>query len=182
MSRIPVPAIDQAPAASQDALRAVEKALGFAPNLYKVLANSPAALNAALGFNGALGQGALDKRTAGRIALAIANVNGCDYCNAAHTALAAGLRLDAAEIDANRRGRSGDAKADAAVAFAQAVARARGGVSAADVDAVRAAGYGDAELVEIVAHVAFNTFTNYVNEVFKTPIDFPAAPPALRAA
>lgn len=182
MSRIPVPAISEAPAASQDTLRAVEAALGFAPNLYKVIANSPAALGAAVAFNGALGKGELDKRTGGRIALAIANVNGCNYCNAAHTALGAGLRLDPTEIEANRRGHSADPKADVAVAFARKIAVGRGAVDAADVEAVRAAGYSDAQLVEIVAHVAFNTFTNYVNEVFKTPIDFPAVPPAARAA
>jgi uncharacterized peroxidase-related enzyme len=183
MSRITVPAsIDDAPEAARPLLQAVQSKVGFAPNLYKVLAHSPAALEGALGLSGALGKGALDAPTRERIALAIANVNGCDYCNAAHTAIGGSLKLDAAEIEANRRGRSNDARIDVAVAFARKVAVSRADVSEADVEAVRLAGYSDAQIVEIVAHVGLNVLTNYVNEVFKTPIDFPAAAPATRAA
>ncbi|HVI91154.1 MAG TPA: carboxymuconolactone decarboxylase family protein, partial [Dongiaceae bacterium] len=82
-------------------------------------------------------------------------------------------KLDDAEIAANRKGHSNDAKADAAVVFAAAVAKARGHVTDADLQAVKTAGYDDAEVVEIVAHVALNTLTNYLNEVGKTEIDFP---------
>jgi len=90
-------------------------------------------------------------------------------------------RLDDAEIAANRAGTSSnDAKADAAVRFAAKVAQARGHVGDDDVNAVKAAGYDDAQVIEIVLHVALNTWTNYVNEVAKTDIDFPV--PALREA
>jgi uncharacterized peroxidase-related enzyme len=182
MSRINIPEIETAPAASQPFLQALKGKIGFAPNLYKVVANSPTTLEGALAFNGALANGALDAKTGEKIALALANVNGCDYCNAAHTAISGGLRVDGAEIEANRRGHSNDPRADVAVAFARKIAVARGGVSEADVQAVRLAGFTDAQIVEIVAHVAYNTFTNYVNEVFKTPIDFPAVSPATRVA
>jgi len=101
---------------------------------------------------------------------------------AAHTAIAKSLELDEREIEAARGGGSDNAKADAAVAFARKVAVQRGDVTDADLQHVRDAGYSDAELVEIVARVALSTFTNYVNEVFKTPIDFPVAAPASRAA
>ncbi|MEL7239689.1 MAG: hypothetical protein AAGK78_12580, partial [Planctomycetota bacterium] len=77
------------------------------------------------------------------------------------------------EIAANRRGTSTDARADAAVRFAAEIARERGQVSADAVNTVKRAGYSDAEVVEIVAHVALNTLTNYVNEVLDTAIDFP---------
>ncbi len=109
-----------------------------------------------------------------RIALAVAEVNGCDYCLSAHTYLGRNLaRLDDAEIAANRNGTSNDPKADAAVRFAVAVTRTRGHLAEADLRAVRDAGYTDAQVIEIVQHVALNTWTNYFNEVFGTDIDFP---------
>ena len=83
---------------------------------------------------------------------------------------------------ANRQGGSLDPKADAAVRFAAKVVRERGHVSDADVQAVRMAGYDDAQIVEIVQHVALNTWTNYMNEVARTEIDFPAVTPAGKAA
>ena len=175
MSRIATPAsIEASPEASQPLLHAVKKQLGVVPNLFRVVGNSPAALEGYLGLNGALGKGKLDGKTRERIALAVAEINGCGYCLAAHSYLAKNLaKLDEAEIAANRGGASNDPKADAAVAFAAKVVRERGHVAAADVEAVRAAGYGDAEIIEIVLHVALNTLTNYVNEVAGTDIDFP---------
>jgi AhpD family alkylhydroperoxidase len=105
----------------------------------------------------------------------IAEINGCGYCLAAHAYLARNLaRLDEAEIAANRNGGSNDPKADAAVRFAASIARTRGHVSDAAIRDARNAGWSDAEVVEIVVHVALNTLTNYVNEVAQTEIDFPA--------
>ncbi|OQW52077.1 carboxymuconolactone decarboxylase family protein [Candidatus Raskinella chloraquaticus] len=175
MTRIATPAsIEASPAASQPLLQAVTKQLGSAPNIFRVLGNSPAALEGFLGLNGALGKGKLDGKTRERIALAVAEINGCGYCLSAHTYLGKNLaKLDDAEITANRNGASNDPKADAAVRFAAKIVRERGHVSDADVSAVKAAGYGDDEIVEIVAHVALNTLTNYINEVAKTDIDFP---------
>jgi len=176
MNRIPLPAtIEDAPAPSQPLLRGVEKMLGSVPNLFRITANSPAALEGYLGLNGALAKGSLKPQTRERIALAVAQINGCDYCLSAHSYLAKNLaKLDEAEIAANRRGTSTDPQADAAVRFAVALVQARGQVSEAELAAVRLAGYGDAEIVEIVAHVALNTLTNYLNEALGTPIDFPA--------
>jgi uncharacterized peroxidase-related enzyme len=178
MSRIPTPAsIEAAPAAAQPLLEAVKKQIGSVPNLFRLTATSPAALEGYLSLNGALGKGALNAATRERIALAVAQINGCGYCLAAHTYLGKNVaKLADAEIAANRAGHSADAKADAAVRFAAKVANQRGAVSEADLQAVRAAGYSDAEIVEIVAHVALNTLTNYINEVFKTDVDFPAVP------
>jgi uncharacterized peroxidase-related enzyme len=184
MSRINTPAtIDAAPAAARPLLEGVKARLGKAPNLYLLASHSPAALEGLLSLSGALGKGALDAATRERIALAIANVNGCDYCNAAHGYIAKNLvKLSDEEIARNRRGESGDAKANAAVSLAVAVARNRGEVTDAAFAAARNAGLSDAELVEVVAHVALNTFTNYINDVFGTPVDFPAAEPARRVA
>lgn len=175
MSRIATPAsIAASPAASQPLLEAVNKQIGSVPNLFRVVANSPAALEGYLGMSGALAKGALPAQTRERIALAVAEINGCNYCLAAHTYMGKNLaKLDDAEIAANRSGASNDAKADAAVRFAALVTRARGHVDANAVQAVRLAGYSDAQIVEIVQHVALNTWTNYLNEVAATEIDFP---------
>ena len=176
MSRIPTPSsIEASPAASQPLLQAVNKQLGSVPNLFRLAGTSPAALEGYLAMSGALAKGALSAPTRERIALAVAEINGCNYCLAAHTYLGKNLaRLDDAEIAANRAGGSNDAKADAAVRFAAQVARARGHVGEPALDAVRAAGYSDAQVIEIVMHVALNTWTNYLNEVAATDIDFPA--------
>ncbi|MEO8669464.1 MAG: peroxidase-related enzyme [Bauldia sp.] len=177
MSRIPTPAtIDAAPAASQPMLEAVKKQLGVVPNLFRLVSNSPAALEGYLGLSGALAKGALPAQTRERIALAVAEINGCNYCLSAHSYLAKNLaKLDDAEIAANRGGASNDPKADAAVRFAVKVARERGHTSEDDLRAVKLAGYSDAQVIEIVLHVALNTWTNYINEVAKTDIDFPVA-------
>jgi uncharacterized peroxidase-related enzyme len=157
-------------------LDAVNKQLGVIPNLMKVVGNSPAALEGYLSLSGALGKGTLGAKTGERIALAVAELNACNYCLSAHSYLAANLaKLDAAEIEANRRGTSDDAKAAAAVRFATQVVKARGHVVDADVAAVKAAGFSQGEIIEIVLHVALNTLTNYVNEVAQTEIDFPVA-------
>jgi uncharacterized peroxidase-related enzyme len=173
MSRIQLPdSIEAAPAAAQPLLEGVKKMLGSVPNLFRIAANSPAALEGYLGLNGALAKGSLKPQTRERIALA--QFNGCDYCLSAHTYLGKNLaKLDDAEIAANRRGASNDPQADAAVRFAVKLVRDRGQVTDADVSAVRMAGYSEAEIVEIVAHVALNTLTNYLNEALGTPIDFP---------
>jgi len=155
-------------------LEAVKKQLGVAPNLFRMVGNSPAALEGYLGMFGALGKGALPAPTRERIALAVAEINACNYCLSAHTYLGKNLAgLDDAEMTANRNGGSNDPKADAAVRFAAKVARERGHVSEQDFRAVKAAGYDDAQIIEIVQHVALNTWTNYINVVAETEIDFP---------
>jgi uncharacterized peroxidase-related enzyme len=175
MSRIPTPAsIEAAPAASRPLLEAVKKQLSLAPNVFRLVSNSPAALEGYVSMLGALGKGALSAPTHERIALAVAEINHCDYCLSAHTYLGKNLmKLDDAEMTANRSGASNDPKADAAVRFAAKLTRERGQVSDQDLKAVRSAGYSDAEIIEIVQHVALNTWTNYINLVARTEIDFP---------
>jgi uncharacterized peroxidase-related enzyme len=175
MPRISQPAtIAETPAASQPLLEAVVKQLGTAPNLFRLVATSPQALEGYLALSGALAKGALPAQTRERIALAIAEINGCDYCLSAHSYLGKNLaKLDDAEIAANRSGASNDPKADAAVRFAASIARSRGHIGNADFSAVKLAGYTDAQIVEIVQHVALNTWTNTFNNVFQTEIDFP---------
>lgn len=184
MSRITTPAsIEASPEASRPFLEAVKKMLGSVPNLFRMVGNSPEALEGYLDLNGALAKGKLDAKTRERIALAVSEINRCNYCLAAHTYLGKNLaKLDNAEITANRNGGSNDAKADAAVRFAAKVAVARGHVGDGDLQVLKNAGYGDAEVLEIVSHVALTTLTNYVNNVAGTDIDFPAVAAARKAA
>jgi uncharacterized peroxidase-related enzyme len=175
MSRIPTPVtIEAAPTAARPLLETVKKQLGVVPNMFRLIANSPSALEGYLGLSGALNKGTLPVATRERLALAVAEVNGCNYCLSAHTYLGKHFaRLDDAEMFANRNGASQDPKADAAVRFAVKLVRERGHVSEADVSAVKAAGYDDAQVIEIVLHVALNTWTNFINVVGATDIDFP---------
>lgn len=174
MPIMPIPnSIDTAPEASRPLLEAVKAQLGVVPNMFRLVANSPATLEGYLGFNAALGKGALDHRTRERIALAVAQLDGCDYCLSAHSYLGRNIALDDAELAANRNGTSNDRKAEAAVRFAAKLVRERGRVSENDVAELRRAGYSDGEILEIIGHVALNTFTNYVNEALGTAIDFP---------
>jgi len=175
MSRIHThAAIADAPEASRPYLEAIQKKFGIVPNLYRLMANSPAVLEGHLGLVAGLDKGLLSGQTRERIAIAVAEFNGCSYCLSAHAYLGknrAGLSEE--EIAANRAGSSTDPKADAAVRFAVKVARERGHVADADVEVLRTAGYSDAEIVEITLHVALNTWTNYMNVVGQTVIDFP---------
>lgn len=175
MSRLPIHAtIQDAPVASRPLLEAVKQQLGVAPNLFRLVATSPAALEGYLSLSGALGKGELPAATRERIALAVAEINGCSYCLSAHTYLGKNLaKLDDAEMTANRSGHSNDPKADAAVRFAVSVAKQHGHVSDDELRAIKSAGYNDAQVIELVLHVALNTWTNYINGVADTDIDFP---------
>lgn len=176
MSRIYTPQLPEAaPEKSRPLLKAVQSQLGSIPNLFRLVSNSPAALEGYLDFNGALAKGALEPQLREQIALAVAEFNGCGYCIAAHSYLGKLAKLSPEEIAAARRGTSSDSKAASAIAFARKLVEARGKVNEAEVETLKSAGFDDAEIVEIVAHVALNTLTNYMNEALGTEIDFPRA-------
>ncbi|HZC56721.1 MAG TPA: carboxymuconolactone decarboxylase family protein [Xanthobacteraceae bacterium] len=173
MSRLSTPTRDAAPAVSQPLLDGVFKKFGVVPNLFRVYALSPAALGGLLGLIGANSK-SLDAKTRERIAIAVAEVNGCDYCLSAHTYIGTQLlKITPEDAALNRAGASTDAKAGAAVRFAAKVAELRGKVSGDDIAAVKAAGFSEAQIVEIVALVTENVMTNFLNNVAQTEIDFP---------
>lgn len=165
------------PAASSAAVKPtldqIKGAFGSVPNMFKAVANSPAALDSMWSAFGALGGGTLGARLGEEIAVAIANANACAYCLAAHTALGRKAGASAEEMAAAQVGVSSDPRTQAALAFALKVVRERGAVTEADVAALKAAGFGDEGVVEIMAHVALNLFTNYVNVALGVPLDFP---------
>jgi len=154
-------------------LDGVQKKLGMTPNVIRTIANAPAALKAYFGINEALAGGRFDAKTREAFALAVAGANSCDYCASAHTALSKGLKVDDVEIDRRLAGHSSDPALDAALVFARTVVEKRGLVSDADIAVVRAGGHDDGAIAEIVANVVANIFTNYVNHVAETDIDFP---------
>ena len=158
---------------AKDLLDAVKAKLGLVPNMTKVMANSPAVLEAYLGFSGALGNGLLDAKTRERLALVTAQQNHCDYCLSAHTAIGKIVGLEPEQITESRQGNGGSDRATAALTFAKRVLETRGQVSETDLAAVRGAGFSDAEIVEIIAHVALNVLTNYLNIASDVEIDFP---------
>ncbi|MEV6275085.1 carboxymuconolactone decarboxylase family protein [Nocardia sp. NPDC051832] len=174
MSRLPLIQPAQAIGKAADLLAGVQKSLGVTPNMTKAMVNSPAVLESYLGFSGALAGGALSAPIRERIALLVAEENGCDYCLSAHSYIGANIaKLTQSEIDASRHGASEDPEAAAALAFAAVVVRTRGGVEEADLKTAQAAGLTDGEITEVIAHVALNVFTNYLNKAVDTDIDWP---------
>lgn len=154
-------------------LATVKSSMGMVPNLTKVMANQPAVLDTFLAIGGALSQGSFDAKTREAIALTVAGANECDYCASAHSAISQSLKVDDAEIKQRLSGHSNDPKLDALLHFASRVVDAKGKVTDADLEAVKAAGYDDGAIMEITANVVANIFTNYINHVADTEIDFP---------
>lgn len=161
------------PTASQPLLSQVQQAFGMTPNMFKAVGNSPAALQAMWGFFGALGGGTLGAQLGEQIAVAVANRNACEYCLAAHTVLGKQAGATAEQMAAAQVGRSDHPRTAAALAFALKVVENRAQITDADVANLHEVGFNDEQVVEILAHVALNLFTNYVNVAFEVPVDFP---------
>ncbi|MEU8238121.1 carboxymuconolactone decarboxylase family protein [Actinoplanes missouriensis] len=142
--------------------------------MFQAVANSPAALKSMWGSFGAFAGGTLGAALSEQIAVAVANRNSCEYCLAAHTALGRKAGLSREDLTAAQVGESGDARTAALLGFALKLVDERGQVSADDVAAVRAHGWSDEQIVETIAQVALNLFTNYVNIALGVPVDFPA--------
>lgn len=172
MPRITIVDPQTAKAEVKPMLDAVQAKLGMTPNFIRVLANSPVALEGFLGLYTIAGKGALDASTRTRIALAVAEQNACQYCVSAHTAIGRSVGLGEDEMVAARQGGSRDAKAAAAVRFARALVASTGAVSSAEFDAARA-DLSEEEVVEVIAHVALNIFTNLIGKSTQVAIDFP---------
>jgi uncharacterized peroxidase-related enzyme len=152
----------------------IHGAFGATPNMFRAVANSPAALRSMWGSFGALGAGTLGAKLGEQIAVAVADHNACAYCLAAHTVLGKNAGASAEEMAAAQAGEASDPRTQAALRFALKVVRERAQLGDADVQSLRDAGFNDEAVVEILAHVALNLFTNYVNVAFAVPVDFPA--------
>lgn len=173
-----IAAVDPAEAQGRqkELMETVRARLGGVPNLVATLAQAPAALEAYLAQSDALARGVLDARLREQLAVAVAGANACDYCASAHSALGRDAGVSETEIGENLRARSSDATTGVALDFASRLVRQRGRVSDAELRRLRDAGFTTEQIVEIVAHVGLNLFTNYFNHVARTEIDFPVVP------
>jgi uncharacterized peroxidase-related enzyme len=181
MSRIQPVAAESASPETQTLLGEVKAKFGMTPNVMATMGHSAAVLEGYLNFSGALAKGVLSARLREQIALAVGQANSCEYCLSAHTASGKRIGLSTEEMANNRRGVASDPKAAVALRFAQDLVIQRGEVDDAALRRLRGAGYTETEIVEIVANVAVNIFTNYFNHVAQTDVDFPRVTPALAA-
>ena len=158
----------------------VQQRWGMTPNMVRTMATAPAALDGYLSLHAALGSGALPAGLREQIAVAVAEANNCQYCLAAHAAIGRTVGLGEDVIMDSRHATSPDSHTQAALHFARELVENRGWVNDDDLLRLRRAGYSDEEIVEIIANVAINIFTNYFNHVAKTELDFPAVPELAR--
>ncbi len=176
MQRIEKLTIDAAPEESKPVMENIKSAFGKVPNIFATTANSPAALKALMGIFGALGNGVLKGKPHEAIALRVGEMNGCKYCTAAHTAKAKMAGATVEETIDFRKGISSDAKIQALLELASLINIKRGALSDSELEDARGAGLSDEEILETLAIVICNIFTNTINALVKTEVDFPAAP------
>jgi uncharacterized peroxidase-related enzyme len=176
MSRIPLTSPERATGDLKASFDAVRASLGTVPNGVKALGASPQTLAGYLQFSGSLTAGSLSRAERERVAVLTAQRNECGYCLSGHTLAGRAAGLDEGELAASRRAESGEARAAALLAFADAVIDHRGDVPDRVLTSAREAGLSDGELIEVVAAVALNTFTNYSNRLARPEYDFPRVP------
>ena len=165
---------ENATGAAKELLDQVQKSLGLVPNMTKVMANSPALLQGYLALAGAVGSGSIPAAVRERLAISTAQLNGCEYCLSAHTYIGDNLaKVDAAELDAARRGDSSDPHVAALLKLSNEIAENAGDVDADTIDQARAAGVSDQEIGELVANLALNILTNYFNVLANVENDWP---------
>ncbi|CAI8819215.1 Alkylhydroperoxidase AhpD family core domain-containing protein [Pseudomonas sp. IT-P44] len=169
MSRINTLSLEHATDTTRPLLEGVQKKIGFLPNVFKTLAHAPAVLSSYLQQSATLGKTSLSATEKEAIFLATSQVNGCDYCLAAHTLFAGKAGLSAQDILSARSG-----QLNAFATLARQITESRGHLGSEQIAAARAAGINDSKIVEVIAHVASQTLTNYLNNVALTEIDFPA--------
>ncbi|MRX40257.1 carboxymuconolactone decarboxylase family protein [Flavobacterium sp. LC2016-23] len=173
MARLTALNPDQTEGKSKELFTAIKGKMGMVPNMMRTMGNSPAVLNGYLGLSTALNSSSLTPKTRELISLMVANANGCDYCNAAHSFIGGKIGIDAALLDQARAGYSSDEKTNAVLEFAKAVLDTKGNVSDEVIEKFKSAGYEEEQIAEVIASVSLSIFTNYFNNAAKTDIDFP---------
>jgi len=168
---------DQAEGRVKQLLNNVRQVFGAVPNTAAVMANSPAVLESFLAFSQAMAQARIGEKLHTQVKLTASEANACQYCLSAVTAIATSAGLSADEILAGRTSTSEDLRTNAALQFARAVMDNRGKVSDEQLLSIREAGFDDSAIVEIVASVVLGCFTNFLNKVADTELDFPRAEP-----
>src|SRR5262245_27312758 len=177
MARVLPVQSEEAPGPSKDPLAAVGRAFGMVPNATQVMARSPAVLEGFLALSSALSKVGIGDKLHTQVKLAASEANACNYCTSILCAVGSQAGLTAADLIEGRSARAADTRTDAGLKFAAQVLETRGKVTDADLQAVRAAGFDDAAIIEIVASVVLGCYTNFLNNVAETPLDIPAAGP-----
>ena len=172
MPRIQAIPLESATGKAHDLLTAVKDQLGGVPNIFQTMAQSPTVLEAYLNFNTTLSQGDLPSEIVEQIAITVAGKNQCDYCASVHTTLGQDAGIASDELHRNLSGNSADSKTQSVLIFCREIIENRGDVDDSSLNALRTAGYSDSQILEIIAHIAVNTFTNYFNRVAQTTVDF----------
>lgn len=167
--------VDEATATGQtkEVLEAVKQKMGRIPNVFQLMANSPAAVQGYFAFSGALSTGVLSPKLREQIAITCAEVNLCEYCLSAHYAIGKSIGMTDKELEDAQLERSADPKSDAALSLVRLLINRKGDIQDLTLEPLRAAGLTDAEITEIIAHVGLNIFTNYFNLFAQTEVDFP---------
>ena len=176
MSRIAPVVSSNVDAKVASTLSQVKASLGMVPNLFATLAHAPVVLDGYLSLSKTLSRGRLSAAQREIVALAVGQQNECQYCLSAHTAMAKAAGVSEADTVKARGGDGEDPLERALALFAKKIVRQRGHVSDEDIKNARKAGIDDGLMMEVVAHVALNTLTNYANELAGTEIDFPVVP------
>jgi uncharacterized peroxidase-related enzyme len=176
MTRLNVVEPDEAEGEVARTYESVRREMGTIPNIFRGMANSPAALRAYLCIDEALEDAALSEAERHIVYLAASQVNECNYCLSAHTLLGKKLGLSEQHLIDVRMGEVGDNKHRALVRFTRSVMENKGSIDDTTLEGFRMAGYGDAHAAEVCAVIAQATFSNYFNHVHETPLDFPEAP------
>ncbi len=173
MSYIPTLNRSTATSAIAAKLDAVEKKLGVVPNMLLTMAQAPVALDAYLQLSDVAGRGKLNAKQRELIALTVGDRNNCDYCVAAHGAIGAMVGLNANQIAQARHAKADQAEDNAVLQLASRIVESRGNVPTAELDSFKAAGFDDADILEVLVNVVLNIYTNYTNHIARTEIDFP---------
>jgi uncharacterized peroxidase-related enzyme len=164
---------DNATDATKGLFAEVRAKFGLVPNLFRVLANAPAALEAYVNFSATLGGGTLDARVQELIGLTVAESNLCDYCLNAHGFMGGRIGLTQTEIVDAVRASAADGRIDAILKLARSIVVQRGEVTDADLQHARDSALTDCEIVETIANVVLNIFMNYLDHVARPSVDFP---------
>ena len=177
MKNLEILSREQVAPETQEVFDALKKKVGMVPNLYATTAHSHKGLNALLTLGDNLNGGEFSAKEGEAIALAVGESNTCGYCLSAHTAIGKMVGFSADEIVQLRTGEIEDPKLNVLTKLAKAITETRGFPEQSLIEEFFAAGYNKAALVELVGHVAKNTFTNYINHIAETTIDFPEVSP-----
>lgn len=176
MPRIEPLTDDLAAGQAAELFSAITQKVGKVPNLYRTLGQAPSVLAGLLQLGEALDGGSLSAPVKEQIALRVANRNGCDYCEAAHTAIGKSVGLSEDQVINARQGQANDDKSQAILQLVDAILEREGFVTDDQLNTARENGLSDAEVLEVTGQVIKNFFTNFVNHLAQTEVDFPAIP------